>query len=134
LQDLALHPADNLLDSIYPHLGNGRTKALARLDERRRLLKLALRQGSGAKHHFAEPILPVAARRKHQFAGIEKERFFHPSKDELQLAGQVLGINPMHEGEEGVVTIDFTRIEWLFGGRKPSEWSGGRGPALLRVQ
>jgi hypothetical protein len=39
----------------------------------------------------------------------------------------------MHEGEEGVVTIDFTRIEWLFGGRKPAKWSGGRGLALLRV-
>ncbi len=106
LQNLASHPADNLTpDSIDPHLGNGRTKALASLDKCRRLLKLALGQGSGAKHHFAEPILPVAARRKHQFSGIEKERLFHPSKDQLQLAGQVLGVNPMHEGEE--------RVWWL---------------------
>ena len=127
-----MYPADNLLDSVDPHLGNGRTKALARLDERRRLLKLALRQGSGAKHHFAEPILPVAARRENECPGIEKERLFHPSKDQLQLAGQVLGVNPMYDCEEGMVTIDFTRIEGLFGGRKPSEWSGGL--ALLRVQ
>jgi hypothetical protein len=107
---------------------------LARLDERRRLLKLALGQGSRAKHHFAEAILPVAARRKHQFPGIEKERLFHPSKDELQLAGQVLGVNPLHKGKERVVTIDFTGIEWLFGGRKPSKWSGDRGLVLLPVQ
>jgi hypothetical protein len=33
-----------------------------------------------------------------------------------------------------VVTIDFTGIGWLFGRRKPAEWSGGRGLALLRVQ
>jgi hypothetical protein len=99
LHDLMLHPADYLLDSINPHLGNGRTKALARLDELRGLLKLALGQRSGAKHYFAEPILPVAARRKHQFPGIEKERLFQSSEDELQLAGQVLGANPMHQGE-----------------------------------
>jgi hypothetical protein len=134
LQHLALHPADNLLDSIDPHLGNSRTKALARLNERRRLLKLALGQSSGAKHHFAQPILPVAARRKHQFPGIEKQRLFHPSKDELQLAGQALGVNPMYEGEQGMVTIDFTGIGCLFGGKKPAEGSSGRGLALLPVQ
>ncbi len=132
LQKLAVHPADNLLDSIDAHFGNCRTKALARLDERRGLLKLALGQGTGAKHHFAKPILPVVARRKHQFAGVEKERLFHPSKDELQLAGKALGVNPMHEGEEGVVAIDFTGIGRLLGGRKPVEWS--RSLALLRVQ
>jgi len=50
----------------------------------------------------------------------------------LQLAGQALGVNPMHESEESVVTIDFTGIGRLFRRRKPAEWSGSL--ALLRLQ
>jgi hypothetical protein len=33
-----------------------------------------------------------------------------------------------------MMTIDFTGIKWLFGGRKPAEGSGARSLALPRVQ
>lgn len=40
----------------------------------------------------------------------------------------------MDKGEQGMVTIDFTGIEWLIGMSKPADCSGGRGLVLLRVQ
>src|SRR3984893_17399114 len=120
LRELPLDPGGDFVDGANTHFCDGRTKALAGVQQLGGSFELALGDGAFAEHHFAEAVLAVAAGGEDELTAVEKELALDAALDELELASEASGIDFVEQCKQLVMTLNFTGIQRQDAAREPA--------------